>query len=792
MALDFSENGYEGLFQQALREGINLFCGAGFSLEATDITGTKLPTGEALLKELKEQFSSIKNFSNLPRACTKLTQTEKAKFYSFLKRRFVVKDFSELYHGIYNIKLNNIYTTNIDDLFFCLFENPEKVYRLEDKSRRGGSYRTTDKKPNVDYTDFIINYYPLHGCVRNSGDYVFGATEIASAFSNRNIQSSWKSLAEDASNHPILFWGWNFEDSGPIEAMYGGNNNISNNINRWVLLYNPSEETVDYLKTLQFNIIKGSTIDMLKYLQDFRTPESQEENLHIQSNVEGFLAELCPPKNDKSLPTYPMDMFFVDYMPHWSQIYTNRIPKLVHYKKIADYIALDKDVVIYGIRCSGKTTMLMQLMTDITISKKVRHYMIAPSLEQVELYLKALNGGKSLLFVDDGFRDTDAVIRLLKATNVQLVLADRDFDYERQYHRIQKYPFEPVDITEISPEDGQHIIDLLPEKLRRWNLSTDKFKKDSTLLTLLAENLKSVNFRFIQEFVKKDYDSARVFLLICYIHACGIPCSFDMIYSFLGDDKYTWQQMFEIVKRAGGLIKEYSEYFGNYNILDTLQDYYQCRSRFFAEKIIQSIPRGNSAFAEMLTTFVNNVPPYKICQYDKFKRNGYDADFTYRAFIDAADGERFYNYCLEKDDSEYIYQQAAIYFSRNKEFKKAFEWIDRANNMTHYNRFSIDSTYAQIYFDVNVETDKEQSKRALDILNDCCQNDQRKAIHFTAFAKRVSKFCDLYPQDSRPYIEQALFFIDEGLKNDGVSLSQKNKNFLRDIKNKLEKGRGII
>ena len=186
------------------------------------------------------------------------------------------------------------------------------------------------------------------------------------------------------------------------------------------------------------------------------------------------------------------------------------------------------------------------------------------------------------------------------------------------------------------------------------------------------------------------------------------------------------------------------------------------------------------------------MPPYKICQYDKFKRNGYDADFTYRAFIDAADGERFYNYCLEKDDSEYIYQQAAIYFSRNKEFKKAFEWIDRANNMTHYNRFSIDSTYAQIYFDVNVETDKEQSKRALDILNDCCQNDQRKAIHFTAFAKRVSKFCDLYPQDSRPYIEQALFFIEEGLKNDGVSLSQKNKNFLRDIKNKLEKGRGII
>lgn len=786
MALDFGKNGYEGLFQQALREGINLFCGAGFSVESIDIMGKKLPIGEGLLEELKEQFSSIKNFFNLPRACTKLLQTEKARFYNFLNKRFTVQDFSDLYYGLYNIKLNNIYTTNIDDLFFKLYENSKSIYQLEDKSRRGGSYKKL-KNGSGDFSDFIINYYPLHGCVRNPGGYVFGATEIASAFSNRNIQGSWRSLAEEASNRPILFWGWNFEDSGPIEAMYGGNNNISDNINRWVLLYEPSEETIEYLETLQFNIIRGSTIDMLNYLRDLKNVDFQDESIYVQGRVKGFLEGLCPPENDKNLPTYPMDMFFMDYTPHWSQIYTKRIPKLVHYKKIADYIALNKNVVLYGIRCSGKTTMLMQLMVDANLSRRVRHYMTAPSLEQVELYLKSLDNIKSLLFVDDGFRDTNAVIRLLDAPNVQVVLADRDFDYERQYHRICGYQFESVDVTEITPEDAQNIIDLLPEKMRRKDLSTNRFKKDSTLLTLLAENLKSVNFNFMKEFVKKDYDSARVFLLICYIHACGVPCSFDMIYSFLGDDNYSWRQMYEIINRAGGLIKEYSEYLGNYDILETLQDYYQCRSRFFAEKIIQSIPRGNKVFAEMLVNFVNNVPPYKICEYDKFKRNGYDADFTCRAFIDTRDGEAFYNYCLERDDSEYIYQQAAIYFSRKKEFKKAFEWIDRASNMTHYNRFSIDSTYAQIYFDVNVGTDVEQSKKALDILDNCCQNDQRKAIHFTAFAKRVYKFCDLYPKEASTYIERALLFIDEGLTNSGVSLSQKNKNILRDIKNKLEK-----
>lgn len=31
MKLDFSHDGYENLFRNALEQGINLFCGAGFS-----------------------------------------------------------------------------------------------------------------------------------------------------------------------------------------------------------------------------------------------------------------------------------------------------------------------------------------------------------------------------------------------------------------------------------------------------------------------------------------------------------------------------------------------------------------------------------------------------------------------------------------------------------------------------------------------------------------------------------------------------------------------------------------
>lgn len=274
MALDFGENGYEGMFKKALKDGINLFCGAGFSVEAEDSEGIKLPVGDDLLKELKTKFSSIANFTQLPKACTKLTRTEKNKFYEYLNKRFDVKKFSKLYLNIFSIKVVNIYTTNIDDLLFKIYEKAPNFRLLQDISIKGNIYNNRkDKEKNI----FEIKYYPLHGCVRNKGDYVFGATDIASAFSNKDIKSSWRSLAEDAKEKAILFWGWNFEDSGPIEAMYGSENNINSNTKRWVLLYNPDEETVEYLKSLQFNIIKGSTIDMLNYIGNLEDEENLDD-----------------------------------------------------------------------------------------------------------------------------------------------------------------------------------------------------------------------------------------------------------------------------------------------------------------------------------------------------------------------------------------------------------------------------------------------------------------------------------------------------------------------------------
>lgn len=776
MSLYFGDSGYENLFKQALNSGINLFCGAGFSIEAEDAAGKKLPVGDQLLTELKERFPTVASYTKLPRACTKLIQTDKASFYSFLNRRFSVKNFSPLYTKLLKINIRNIYTTNIDDLFFEIYKDTEKLVYLNDSSIKGTTYGD----------NMAINYFPLHGCVKSEGDYVFGATEIASAFSKRDKQQSWRSLAKDSAQHPILFWGWNFEDAGPIEAMFGSEHNINENINKWVLLYSPTDEMVDYLQSLQFSIIIGDTVQMLEYIDQLHLENQETGEIKLNEDASRYLEQFQFPRNNEGLPSYPLSAFFIDYMPRWSHIFSGEIPKLSHYKKIADYIASEKDIFVIGIRASGKTTLLMQLIINIA-GEKIKHHMVAPTLAQVQSYLKSLNGHRAVLFVDDCLRDTNAVIELLKAPNVQAVLFDRDFNFERQYHKIQRFVFECIDITEITKEDAQNVINIIPSEIKRKSASTRKFEKDPTLLNLLATNLKAMNFNFMTDFYGKDPEAARVFLMICYVHSCGVPCSFDMIYSFLGDDKYSWEEMYDIIKGVGGLIQDCSEYFGAYDIMESVQDYYKCRTRFFAEKIMESIPAGNTVLADVLFDFACNVPSYKICQYDKFKRSGYDADITTRAFVEVSDGEKFYTLCTNKDDSEYIYQQAAIYLSRKKKFKEAFIWIDKARNMAHYNRFSIDSTYAQLYFDANLETDQTQAEKALDILGNCCKNDKRKSIHFSAYAKRVIKFNLKYPgEKSLEYINTALLFIKDGLDSQNLSLSQKNKWDLKSLKEELE------
>ena len=109
-------------FMKYVKQGISLLLGAGFSIGAKDSDGKNLPLGSELLTEIQEEFPSIKAFSNLSMASTVLERTHKQNFYDFLERRFKVSEYDEAYKVLPLINVKNIYTTNIDDLIYSIYD----------------------------------------------------------------------------------------------------------------------------------------------------------------------------------------------------------------------------------------------------------------------------------------------------------------------------------------------------------------------------------------------------------------------------------------------------------------------------------------------------------------------------------------------------------------------------------------------------------------------------------------------------------------------------------------------
>ena len=55
-------------FDKALRTGISVFLGSGFSVLSKDKQGNNLPCGNGLLENLKEKFPKIAAFNDLSKS----------------------------------------------------------------------------------------------------------------------------------------------------------------------------------------------------------------------------------------------------------------------------------------------------------------------------------------------------------------------------------------------------------------------------------------------------------------------------------------------------------------------------------------------------------------------------------------------------------------------------------------------------------------------------------------------------------------------------------------------------
>lgn len=647
----------------AMKTGINVFVGAGFSLYAYDSRNRKLPTGKELANELQKSFD-VKS-SNLSMISTILQRKSKVEFKSFLTDRFTVKDYEPFYENLNYVNVKSYFTTNIDNLI-------PKIVSASNSKRFINDLLVYGENTDVNR----INYLSLHGNVDNpENDYVFDVQSLATTFdSNQRI---WSYLSNACEKNPTIFLGYSFSDNSVIQALssYRTFENAQNE--KWILLFKPTDEEIEYYEALDFSIIKGDIKEFLEFIPTLLGVDCLTEGENGPNNYifEIFKSNLVPIDNRNQV-SRPIIDFFRGQVPIWSDILSNKIYKVSDYKTIQDSIYnKSKQTIVIGAPVSGKTTLAMLLAYNIQFDGLKLMY-TGLTLSKVDFILKILGNMKALIFVENFTDNIDAFLKLSYAKNVILVGIDRSQFYSTVSHMLPSDVFDIINVTELSDKDIQGVFNSVPIEIKVSSITQKRKKKDKdyaadSIYEFVVRNIKGQKIvdrykKIIHDLEKDDTDLMEFLLLCAYMHKCRVPLSIEVAYSYFSD-RYDYQEVLSIENELDDMLSEFE---GSNDLLDSSIEYYYPRTYFIAEAILKY--SSSELLRKVMCNVVNNVPKYLIYNFKTFRKFAFDSLLADRAFKDWNEGRKFYQSAyLYDNENPYVLQQGALFLSKKKQYQEA-------------------------------------------------------------------------------------------------------------------------
>ncbi len=748
---------HQHLFENEIKKGINLFLGAGFSILAANKKGLNLPIGNSLNDLVKKKFNMDKSTLNLSQISTILANSKKQEFYSFLREVFTVSDFDKDYFNVDKLNPKNIYTTNIDDLIYKIYEGNEEKY-INDVTYHGEILE-----------DLAINFSALHGNVSYPDDreMIFDVSSISNAYSS-NLRI-WNQLALDFEKRITLFWGYSLQDTAVIQSLTSSNTNPNFHKEKWIIVKDNNSDFIEYLNSLGFNIIISDTKSFLNYLNELKIEKiSRKEK--IDEEIKYLFGKNIIPKSNKNLPVRPILDFFSGNPPTWYDIFSNQIHKTSHFNKIKDFIYSNKNLIIQGAPVSGKTTLIMQVAIELDYEIKL----IFENLQynKAQLLAKVIKERKAVIFIDNFSDSIESFNYLSNFKNIKLIGIERTHNFSAISHLIKTEFYNICNVTELTENDLQGIFNHLPIENRETNLVVEKnknYEKD-TIFEFVRRNVKgnTIKQRFVEVFkdIEKDRSLTDFLVLTAYTHNCRVPISFDMLYSYFIDDVNNYNDIYILRDKLRDLVKDYS---GDL-ILEDNQDYFYPRSYFIAETIIDTTP--SDVLKNVMIKTLDNIPNTKIPYYNVYRKYAYDKILVSKAFFNWSEGMKFYQKVYDMDfHNPYVLQQGALYLAYKKKFTTAFEWIDRAITQTNDKYFSIRNSHAIILFDANINSTEEstsiraQLDKSMDILEKCINDDKRKVFHAIRYAEQAKEYFNrFFDEKSIAYIIKAKEWLKKEYK----------------------------
>lgn len=763
----------ENTLIHAMKTGINVFVGAGFSLYAYDKCNKKIPIGRELANELRNAFK-VKS-SDLSKISTILQRKSKAELKSFLTERFTVKDYAPFYENLNYVNVKSYFTTNIDNLV-------PKIVAASNSKRFINDLLVYGENTDANR----INYLPLHGNVDNpENDYVFDVQSLATTFgSNQRI---WSYLSNACEKNPTIFLGYSFSDNSVIQALSSYRTFENAQKEKWILLNNPTEEMVEYYEALDFSIIQGDIKEFLEFIPNLLGVNNlAEERKELNDDILDILKSNLVPIDNRNQVSRPIIDFFRGQVPIWSDILSNKIYKVSYYKTIQDSIYnKSKQTIVIGAPVSGKTTLAMLLAYNMQFDGLKLMY-TGLTLSKVDFILKILGNKKALIFVENFTDNIDAFLKLSHAKNVIVVGVDRSQFYSTVSHMLPSDVFDIINVTELSDKDIQGVFNSVPIEIKASSITQKRKKNDTqyaadSIYEFVVRNIKGQNIvdrykKIISDLENDDSDLMEFLLLCAYMHKCRVPLSIEVAYSYFSD-KYDYQEVLSMENELDDMLSEFE---GSNDLLDSSIDYYYPRTYFIAEAILKY--SSSELLRKVMCNVVNNVPKYLIFNFKTFRKFAFDSLLANRAFKDSNEGKKFYQSAyLYDNENPYVLQQGALFLSKKKQYQEAFKWIDRAINSTNDKYFSIRNSHAIILFDANYdllldEMVEKQLDRSMEILHKCYNDDSRKIFHAIVYADQAERYY-MKTNSSKTirYLQQAMIWLKEESSNNPWSYELKQR-----------------
>lgn len=759
-----------GLFEADLNKEINIFTGAGFSTLSKNANNQILPAGDDLRKNLITEFKIDAYASlDLPSIYAILRADRRQALRDFLDETFTVTSYDPAYNALTSLNVSFLYSTNVDDLPFHIFAPSSSGTNrvLHDNYAYGAPRRPHD----------VVQYIPLHGCVRHADDdFIFTAGQISSAFASD--RETWYVFQRELQARATIFLGYGMRDAGVLQALHDGANKSS--FNRWILLRKHDEAAIALYQSLGFHVLVGDTLDFLNFI-GARAPTSLSGKT-TRKNLFGSVPQPA------EIAQRPIKYFFVGAEPEWSDAYSNQVVHRRINSAVKNSIFTDRHVAIVGLPLSGKSMVLKQVAAEIAGDRDAQYFdRIAEHEADLIIAEHKDNTARPLIFVDNLIDSRNAIDKIVKQVNAQIVCAEQSLYFDSVSLPTISKKLDVVSASEISKQELQSIIDSIPIDIRRWKpdaldvieSETGEYGLFETFRRHVFEEALSSRFKNkLVEFEARDREAFDVYIMACFAAACRVLVSFDMIYMFMDRSKKEYTDVYKIIERIDSFLMDV-------NLPeDPHQDYFSVRSGALARIALKLC--SNTAFGRVYKRLHAAVPDRVIVDYQTYRRYAYDNDYARRAFPRLEDGREFYERLVHASDNAFDYQHGAIYLSKLKSFTEAFSWIDNALSRSKGKIFSIRNTHARILFEANIEIVKRDPnnqtaldglRESMEVLQDCIERDQRRSYHLLRFSDQALQYADVKPsKEAAEWLTLARDRLSEMEKQARVSKSRESYN----------------